>query len=139
MGQYHLICNLDKREFLNPHQFGDGLKLMEFGDSTEGTLLALAVLLAGSNGRGGGDFQGEGAGNWAGDRIAIIGDYYEASDAGYRDGIVNLHLDDYDDLWQDEPTTWTDISPMVRAALELSGERRRRLPEWSPYRVQEAS
>ena len=31
MGQYYVIANLDKKEFLNPHKFGDGVKLMEFG------------------------------------------------------------------------------------------------------------
>lgn len=58
MGQYHLIANIDKHEFINPHKFGDGLKLMEFGLSATGTLTGLAVLLAASNksgARGGGD------------------------------------------------------------------------------------
>ena len=55
MGQYYVIVNLDKGEFLNPHCFGDGIKLMEFGHSTDGTLLALTTLLSNGNGRGGGD------------------------------------------------------------------------------------
>ena len=29
MGQYHLTVNLDKKEFLMPHKFGVGLKLLE--------------------------------------------------------------------------------------------------------------
>jgi hypothetical protein len=46
----------------------------------------LIVLLAASNGRGGGDFDDEPAGakeiigRWAGDRIAIVGDYAEPGD-----------------------------------------------------------
>lgn len=102
MGQYYLVCNLDKEEYIHPHKFGDGMKLMEFGDSASGTMLGLAVLLADGNGRGGGDLfsarhkeelkecrEGkrkwedidwsragvEIAGRWAGDRIVIAGDY----------------------------------------------------------------
>jgi len=57
MGQYYLIVNVDKKEFLYPHEFNDGLKLLEFGSSTEGTLLALTVLLSDGCGRGGGDLR----------------------------------------------------------------------------------
>ena len=45
MGQYFLIVNLDKKEYLHPHKFGDGLKLLEFGCSSQGTLTALTLLL----------------------------------------------------------------------------------------------
>jgi hypothetical protein len=77
MGQYYIICNIDKKEYLHPHKFGDGLKLMEFGASADGTMLGLAVLLADGNGRGGGDLHSENLmiGSWAGDRIVIAGDY----------------------------------------------------------------
>jgi len=126
MGQYHLIANLDKREYLYPHEFGDGFKLMEFGQSAGGTLTGLAVLLAASNGRGGGDFWDPGVedtnkawsptGRWTGDRIAIIGDYYEKND------VPGLTLEDMADLWSDEPQTWTNISSLVAAALLEAGE-----------------
>ena len=57
MGQYHLTVNLDKREYLSPHALGDGLKLVEQGLSGPGGIpTALHVLLAVSNGRGGGDY-----------------------------------------------------------------------------------
>lgn len=77
MGQYYLICNLDKRQYLCPHSFGDGAKLMEFGGSGSGTMLGLAVLLSSGNGRGGGDLSATDSliGSWAGDRIVIVGDY----------------------------------------------------------------
>lgn len=52
MGQYYYVVNVTKRQFLHPHKFGDGLKLMEFGASGGGTMLGLAVLLADGNGRG---------------------------------------------------------------------------------------
>lgn len=67
MGQYHHPTNIDDLEGVHPHALGDGLKLMEFGQSGWGTMLALGVLI-GPEGR------------WAGKRIAIIGDYVEPGD-----------------------------------------------------------
>ena len=77
MGQYYKIVNVKKREYINPHMFNDGMKLMEFGMSARGTLTALAVLLADGNGRGGGDLHSANpiVGSWAGDPIVIAGDY----------------------------------------------------------------
>jgi len=77
MGQYYLICNIDKKEYLYSHKFGDGLKLLEFGSSSEGMLTGLTILLADGNNRGGGDLRSEHPiiGSWAGDRIVIAGDY----------------------------------------------------------------
>lgn len=78
MGQYYYVVNTDKREFLHPHKFQDGLKLMEFGQSAGGTLTGLTILLADGNGRGGGDIHTDDTeivGRWAGDRIVIAGDY----------------------------------------------------------------
>jgi len=77
MGQYYIIVNLDKKQFIDPCKFGDGWKLIEFADSTPGTMTALAVLLANGNGRGGGDLDSNDPiiGSWAGDRIVIAGDY----------------------------------------------------------------
>ncbi|MDE3179725.1 MAG: hypothetical protein KGM47_08700 [Acidobacteriota bacterium] len=99
MGQYHLIVNTDKKQFLTPTRLGDGLKLMEFGDGGA-TLTALAILLAQDNGRGLGDLHvampdaplehwekdeynlkrvrtphAHLVGSWAGERIIIAGDY----------------------------------------------------------------
>ena len=54
MGQYHIVVNLDRHEYLHPHHLGDGLKLLEFGDGGR-TMTALAALLAIDNGRGSGD------------------------------------------------------------------------------------
>lgn len=94
MGQYNVIVNLDKKEFLYPHRFGDGLKLLEFGSSGRGTMLALAVLLANSRNRGGGDLHTDDTtwyGRWAGDSIVIAGDYAEARDAGEPAEGMNLY------------------------------------------------
>ena len=77
MGQYYLIVNADKKQYLHPHKFDEGLKLMEFGHSTSSILFALTVLLADGNNRGGGDLHSDDPliGSWAGNRIVIAGDY----------------------------------------------------------------
>jgi len=112
MGQYHMVVNLTKREFIHPHKLGSGLKLWEqiANGAHGGTGAALLVLLAASNGRGGGDLDVENnwhgpervfprdnaqpgpmpetygeiakrtVGRWAGDQIAVVGDYAEDGD-----------------------------------------------------------
>ena len=79
MGQYFKVMNLDKKEELHPHCFGDGLKLLEFGTSGLGTMAGLALLLRQSTDLSG-DIRSndELLGSWASDRIAVIGDYDES-------------------------------------------------------------
>jgi hypothetical protein len=111
MGQYHYPVNLTKKQYLDPHKFNDGLKLREFGCSSNGTMTALCYLLASSIGRGGGDFQdGDHAGTWAGDKIAIIGDYSEKGDIPKMDAQKI-----YNDLM--EKGKYTDISLAVIAEI----------------------
>lgn len=56
MGQYWLPINLDKREYINPHRLGVGLKLWEQLANHPGTGAALIILLAAEREpRGGGD------------------------------------------------------------------------------------
>ena len=95
MGQYYLVVNTIKKQFIYPHAFGDGLKLLEFGCSSNGTMTALAVLLANSNGRGGGDLRSDNeiVGSWANNRIVIVGDYADE----------RLHIPQKDlDAWRRE-------------------------------------
>lgn len=82
MGQYWLTVNLDKKEFIDPHMLGCGLKLWEQLASSSGTGAALIILCAAMpEARGGGDLtENPIIGRWAGDRIALIGDYAEDSD-----------------------------------------------------------
>jgi len=86
MGQYWIPVNLTKREFVDPHKLGTGLKLWEQLASHPGTGAALVVLLANQvEKRGGGDLEitkesKQVIGRWAGDKIAIIGDYAEEGD-----------------------------------------------------------
>lgn len=93
MGQYHYTVNLTKREYLDPHKLGDGLKLVEqCGHSPGGINDALHLLLAASNGRGGGDFEPcEWVGRWAGDRIAVVGDYGEDKDLSPEDEASTIY------------------------------------------------
>jgi len=79
MGQYYKIVNVKKKQYLNPHTFGDGAKLMEFSSNSIGVLAGLSILLADGNGRGGGDLHSENEiiGSWSGDNIVIAGDYAE--------------------------------------------------------------
>jgi hypothetical protein len=79
MGQYHMVYNLDKEEYFR----SDFLKLWEQVGVRSSTT-ALFMLVANSNGRGGGDFNDhELIGHWAGDRIVVQGDYAEPGDPGF--------------------------------------------------------
>jgi hypothetical protein len=75
MGQYWICINETKKEFIKPHMFGDGAKIMEFSCSSVGTLTAIAILLD-----DGGlkekfkDKDGQVVGRWAGDKIRFVGD-----------------------------------------------------------------
>jgi hypothetical protein len=102
MGQYYLIVNLDKRQFLHPHRCGDGLHLLDIAPSGTGTLTALAILLADGNGRCFGDVRSPNPviGSWAGDRIVIAGEY--ADDGKFTDdparNLYHLARDEYEDV-----------------------------------------
>ena len=82
MGQYWIPVNITKREYIDPHKFGVGLKLWEQVGVAHGTTTAMFILTAAMpEPRGGGDFESHPAiGRWAGDRIAVVGDYAEDDD-----------------------------------------------------------
>jgi hypothetical protein len=121
MGQYYLTVNLDKKQYLHPHKFGDGLKLREFGASGSGTMAGLAVLLSDGCGRGGGDLLVEPEedtdqliGSWAGDRIVVAGEYADEGRWGYNgspDDSIILNL------YGIAKAEFTDISQRVVALL----------------------
>lgn len=122
MGQYHIPVNLDKKEFIDPHQLGVGLKQWEQFASQGGTCAALFALLCVSNHRGGGDLQGEEydptddegvLGRWAGDRLAVVGDYGQANDLG-----LPFHAGEVYEACSNEDPEWTDISELVVPVLE---------------------
>lgn len=115
MGQYYVIVNLDKKQYLHPHRAGDGLKLLEFACSSNATMTCLAILLADGNGRGGGDLRSEDpiVGSWAGDRIVVAGDYAdalsyvdEATLAVYRDKRMTDEPDQAETIRAAEPSLY---------------------------------
>jgi hypothetical protein len=89
MGQYFAAVNLDKKEYVCPWCIGGVAKLWEWAANPWGAIFTL--LLRKSDEGGGGDFYGyhrgcgEGGpirclvhpvvGRWAGDRVALVGDY----------------------------------------------------------------
>jgi len=116
MGQYHYLVNLTKRQYVHPHRVGNGFKLREQVGWDYSTSTVLVMLLAASNkggARGGGDFNSKHPliGDWAGDRIAFIGDYAEATDIPDFDATTFRGEDG-------EPIGFTDISDEVATMME---------------------
>jgi len=102
VGQYFLLANLDRREYIDPHKIGGALKLWEWCANDFCRLLPF--LLRQSDSLGGGDLHDpegyEYAGRWAGDRIVLVGDY------------------DSSGLYHEVRESYTDIS--VDAAIEFN-------------------
>lgn len=96
MGQYFKLINYDKQEVVNAWSLDQGAKFWEWEANNISRLAGF--LLRKSNESGGGDIEDEGeyCGYWAGDRIALVGDYDESGD--------------YNKV---ETEKWTDISKGV--------------------------
>lgn len=81
MGQYHTLYNVDKKQKVDGLS---GYKLLEQIGYPKSTATALLLLVANSNGRGGGDVKEHPlVGSWAGDRIVMQGDYAEEGDQAF--------------------------------------------------------
>lgn len=144
MGQYHLICNIDKYQFLNPHMFDNGLKLLEFGCGGCGILTGLTVLLSDSNGRGGGDLHlpttdtkiarlaRRIVGSWTGDRIVIAGDY---GDVGRWIESVRPEIGDKN-LYAYAEDRFEDISVQTLACILLDSYIREQILEGFKHMVE---
>lgn len=128
MGQYHYLINLDKKQFVHPHQIGNGLKLKEQAGWSYSTATALVMLLAASSrdgGRGGGDFCATHplVGSWAGDRVAFIGDYAEPEDIpgcdapGIFEECTAIAAGKPDASSKGRKQGWVNISPQVREMM----------------------
>jgi hypothetical protein len=157
MGQYFYCVNLDKKQYLHPHAFGDGLKLLEFGASACGTLTALAILLSDGNGRGCGDLHVpedhplvELVGSWCGDRIVVAGDY--ADDGHFlTEEQIETFKKDYpleserlEEYGRQSPTLYEyakwhfdDISEKIMQLMGCDGLLKRELVERTSYRENE--
>lgn len=127
MGQYYYVINRTKRQYIHPHKFDDGLKLLEFGCSGGGTMTALALLLADGNGRGGGDARSKSAiiGSWAGDSIVIAGDYADpgrfVDDDDAKTMMESRGADRKPNLYQVAGELFEDISDKILAAAREDG------------------
>lgn len=62
MGQYYLMVNLDKKQYMRPHAFDSGAKLMELSSGTEGPMRSAGAMLRVGK-------------PWFGDRLVLAGDY----------------------------------------------------------------
>lgn len=84
MGQYYYIVNTEKKEYINAHNLGGGLKLWEIMVNPISGLYT--YLTAESSGSGGGDprFSTEHMGRWSNNRIVTVGDY---NDSGPNAGL----------------------------------------------------
>lgn len=116
MGQYWTMKNLDKRQSLNTHAFGSGLKYMEqwFSGSLYTALMVLLTDLS-SLGNGGGDFRLDEAstalkkfiepviGSWAGNRVVFSGDY--------------TTVEEYEETDQEGNESFEDISEKTALAI----------------------
>jgi len=130
VGQYFLLVNLDKREYVYPIYVSVGMKLIELCVNNFGALLLF--LLRKSSEGGGGDINKsyKYAGRWAGDRVVLVGDYDE-SDLFHKalneyNDITLAVVNEYNDfVWQDEfklKIDWRAIRILERIGCKLHGE-----------------
>lgn len=68
-----LLVNLDSLDYLDPMDFGEPYNFTEIVNGQDGSMMALALLLADSNNRGGGDLRSNhpAIGAWAGAHIVL--------------------------------------------------------------------
>jgi hypothetical protein len=117
-----MVANLTKREFIDPHRLGCGLKFWEQIANHPGTGSALLILLAGTRqSRGGGDLDSEAEviGRWAGDFVVLAGDYAEDDDIPNSPVPMSQVYGlcrGQDEEGEGEP--FTDISDQVAAVIE---------------------
>jgi hypothetical protein len=131
MGQYWKPVNLDRKEFISPHKLGAGLKLWEQLAAHPGTAAALIVLCAAMpNGMVPGpmpesypEIAAQVIGRWAGDRIALVGDYAEDGDLAAEHQASTIYDRCVEPEWEEEAGTpeadrYTDITDLVARVLE---------------------
>ena len=115
MGQYHKLINLTKKEYVNPHKIGLGAKHLE-GIGFEGSMGDVMYLLSiaqGNERRGGGDVEGHRyIGRWAGDKVVVVGDYYDQDNDNPKfKGLYDINDGVHENVH------WHDISHGVRELL----------------------
>jgi hypothetical protein len=118
MGQYHLLVNSDKKEFVNPRDLGFGAKQLEHCGFLGDLPLVQYWLTTASPDRGFGDFKltaenQDVLGRWRGDRVFVLGDYTEAGDVPK---VRSAHT-----FWKKihaKESEWVNISSIVLVALQ---------------------
>ncbi len=112
MGQYFIIVNIDKKEYINPHTIGMPAKLWEICANKLGGLLIF--LLRKSDQTGGGDIKEnyEYAGRWAGDRILVIGDYDSS-------GLYDIALEQYKDISKEVAEEYNDFIELEELKIKI--------------------
>ena len=140
MGQYWKAVNLDKHEYVTPHALGAGAKLGEqLGTHIGSALIILCAAMP--ERRAGGDFDLDSnyygparidahsgsapiveaynvvakrtIGRWAGDSIALVGDYAEDTDLDLKHEASKIYHQ-----CTDESGTWTNVTSDVAAVIE---------------------
>ena len=106
MGQYFILVNLDKKEYVCPWCMGGAAKLYEWCANPQAGVIPF--LLRKSSDFGGGDIHKdyETAGRWAGDRIVLVGDYdisglFDLARGTYRN-ITWMLVRDFNDFMGEE-------------------------------------
>ena len=112
MGQYHKLINTTKKEYVVGYDIGILAKHYEqigFEGSMADVLYCL-MIAQGDDRRGGGDVSGHKLiGHWAGNNVAIVGDYYDEDTDKFE--YRNL----YDEVESDKD--YKNISPSIRSML----------------------
>ena len=131
MGQAFVLVNFDKKQYIHPHKMDDGYKLGEIGFSSGGTASALCLLIATNSDRFEYDPHGV-IGSWAGDRIALVGEYGAGdcerfAEEKERDASVGLRGFDSsrkrDDLWSTIRMEYAEISDSIKAVVDKESRR----------------
>jgi len=97
MGQYFKIVNYDKREYVDPWEIGGTAKLFEWCANPQAGVFPFLLARSDDGER---SFRDEypTAGRWAGDRVALVGDYdrsgdYQAAEREFRNVSGQLRTD----------------------------------------------
>jgi hypothetical protein len=114
MGQYYLIVNVTKKQFMHPHHFSSGMKLMEWSYVGNYLTNALHNLLYNE---------------WKGDEVYVVGDYadlnvYGCEDYNWHDTYAELHsrFDLHDGEYEEYPDSYSLFSYVEANFTPLSQE-----------------
>lgn len=104
MGEYFILVNEDKKEYICPHCINGLAKLWEWCSNQQGSILAFLVAKSDSNSE---IAKYKYAGHWAGDRILLVGDYdssglYHKAKQEYKNISIEVAKEFYDYIHEHE-------------------------------------